>query len=101
LPPVTHLKVAVAVVGPLMAPKPDPPPRPLPASRYVDPPNALEGAAFPSKAALARELAKRTGRSFDGVRNLLRQHHGDAEAVLRCDPAWKSDPLMRGIGVQN
>ena len=25
----------------------------------------------------------------------------EQDRVIECDPAWKSDPLRRGIGVQN
>ena len=42
-----------------------------------------------------------TLKSFDGLRDpeTVQKVHDNLD--FTCDPAWKSDPLRRGIGVQN
>ena len=85
LPRVTHLKVAVAVIGPAHdagsparrqgVTQKAASGRRRPAARFV-----LEGKTFPARAGIAREIAGRTGRKVDTVLARLRYCHDDAEA---------------------
>jgi hypothetical protein len=103
LDPLLHLKIAAAVVGPLMrgdvmAPRPEPlaSPRPLSRHRKAAPPKAqarkgkpepiptvYDGRVFPSRGAMAKHLAPILGKSATTLARALLDAGDDAEAVVR------------------
>ena len=102
LDPVLHLKIAAAVVGPLMredeksvlkvAPISEPdrggPYKKTAASKRrsgLRPPIAIsyKGQTFPSRGAMAKYLAPILKRSAGTLTDALRQHGDDAEAIVR------------------
>jgi hypothetical protein len=103
LDPLLHLKIAAAVVGPLMegdvmAPRPEPlaSPRPLNRHRKAAPtkaqarkgkpepiPIVYHGKIFPSRGAMAKHLAPILGKSAATLARALIHAGDDAEAVVR------------------